>query len=227
MFELELVGRLAVAGLLASAIGLERELRQKHAGLRTHALVGLGAAVMIVVSEYGFQDVLQTGRVVLDPSRVAAQVVSGIGFIGGGLIFVRQASVRGLTTAASVWLAAGIGLAAGAGLYIVAAGASVLGLFVVEGFEQIERRLPRSNGLVSGLHVRYIDGGSTLHDITARCRQLKVEVAALSVAKSSADGVVEATLYLRRTASLTRIAEELAAMKSVVEVRPADADNVD
>jgi putative Mg2+ transporter-C (MgtC) family protein len=90
----ELITRLVVAVALAGALGLEREVRQKHAGLRTHALVGLGAALIVEVSAYGFSDVLVAGKVVVDPSRVAAQVVSGIGFIGAGLIFVRQEYVR-------------------------------------------------------------------------------------------------------------------------------------
>jgi hypothetical protein len=88
-------------------------MRQKSAGLRTHSLVGLGAALFVLVSTYGFFDVLDQDRVVLDPSRVAAQIVSGIGFIGGGLIFVRRDSVRGLTTAAGVWVTAAVGTVAG------------------------------------------------------------------------------------------------------------------
>jgi putative Mg2+ transporter-C (MgtC) family protein len=93
---------LGLAFGLSSLIGLEREWRQKSAGLRTHTLVGTGAALLVVVSKYGFSDVLGP-HVILDPSRVAAGIVSGIGFIGGGLIFVRGDAVRGLTTAAIVW----------------------------------------------------------------------------------------------------------------------------
>jgi len=97
-------------------IGLEREIRHKSAGLRTYTVVGTAAALFLLISKYGFTDVLIDGRVVLDPSRVAAQIVSGIGFIGAGLIFVGQDRVRGLTTAATVWLVTGIGMACGAGL---------------------------------------------------------------------------------------------------------------
>ncbi|MEY9932699.1 putative Mg2+ transporter-C (MgtC) family protein [Catenulispora sp. GP43] len=110
------VGELAVAFVLSSAIGLEREIRQKAAGLRTYTIVGLGAALFVLVSKYGFTDVLRPDLVVLDPSRVAAQIVSGLGFIGAGVIFMRRDSVRGLTTAAALWLTAGVGAAAGAGL---------------------------------------------------------------------------------------------------------------
>src|ERR1700743_1272390 len=103
--EWDLIWRLGLALLLSASIGLDRELRQKSAGLRTYTLVGLGSALFILISKYGFLDDLGTG-IALDPSRVAAQIVSGIGFIGAGLIFVRQDSVRGLTTAAGVWVQA-------------------------------------------------------------------------------------------------------------------------
>ncbi|MGH8205871.1 MAG: MgtC/SapB family protein, partial [Steroidobacteraceae bacterium] len=95
---------LGLAFLLSALIGIEREIRHKSAGLRTYTVVGFAAALIMLVSKYGFGDVLINNRVVLDPSRIAAQIVSGIGFIGGGLIFVRRDSVRGLTTAAIVWL---------------------------------------------------------------------------------------------------------------------------
>jgi putative Mg2+ transporter-C (MgtC) family protein len=112
---------LGLALLLSAAVGLEREIRQKNAGLRTHTLVGVGAALFMLISKYGFTDVLQPRLVVLDPSRVAAQIVTGVGFLGAGLIFVRRDSVRGLNTAASIWVTAAIGSAAGAGLPVLAA----------------------------------------------------------------------------------------------------------
>src|ERR1700691_4145790 len=111
---------LGLALLLSALIGLEREMRQKSAGLRTHTLVGVGAALFMLISKYGFNDVLEPGRVIVDPSRVAAQIVTGVGFLGAGLIFVRGGSVRGLTTAASIWVTAAIGASAGAGLPLLA-----------------------------------------------------------------------------------------------------------
>jgi putative Mg2+ transporter-C (MgtC) family protein len=93
------LGELTLALLLSSLIGLEREIRMKSAGLRTHTLVGVAAALLVLVSKYGFGDVIVQNQIVLDPSRIAAQIVSGIGFIGGGLIFVQRDVVRGLTTA--------------------------------------------------------------------------------------------------------------------------------
>jgi putative Mg2+ transporter-C (MgtC) family protein len=111
---------LGAAFLLSAAIGLEREIRQKSAGLRTYTIVGTTAALFLLISKYGFANVLADGLVVLNPSRVLAQIVSGIGFIGAGLIFVRGDRVKGLTTAATVWLVTGIGMACGAGLPLLA-----------------------------------------------------------------------------------------------------------
>src|SRR6201990_3766997 len=108
-----------LALVLSTAIGLEREAGAKAAGLRTHALVGLSAAIIMVISKYGFADLLGLDHIALDPSRIAAQIVSGIGFIGGGLIFVRRDAVRGLTTAATIWLVAAVGMACGAGLPVL------------------------------------------------------------------------------------------------------------
>src|SRR5205823_8081234 len=117
---------LALALLLSSLIGLERESRQKSAGLRTHTLVGVGSALFMEVSIHGFGALLGHDGVALDPSRVAAQVVSGIGFIGGGLIFVKKDAVRGLTTAATIWLTCAIGMACGGGLPLLAIGATAV-----------------------------------------------------------------------------------------------------
>jgi putative Mg2+ transporter-C (MgtC) family protein len=121
---------LGIAFILSAVIGLEREIRHKSAGLRTYTVVGTAAALFMLVSKYGFTDVLVSDRIVLDPSRVAAQIVSGIGFIGGGVIFVGQDRVKGLTTAATVWLVTGVGMACGAGLPWLALAATG-GYFIV------------------------------------------------------------------------------------------------
>ena len=140
--SLKQVIELGAAFLLSSLIGFEREARHKSAGLRTYTLVGTTAALFLLVSKYGFMDVLSTGRVVLDPSRVAAQIVTGIGFIGAGLVFVRGDSVRGLTTAATVWLVTGVGMACGAGLLLLALVVTVAYFVVTLIFPLIIRRLP-------------------------------------------------------------------------------------
>ena len=126
--------RIFVAAILGGIIGLEREYREKAAGFRTHFLVALGSALFMIVSAYGFEGALVTPEHRLDVSRIAAQVVSGIGFIGAGTIIFQKNAVRGLTTAAGVWVTAAIGLACGAGMYELATAATVLVLFGLEAF---------------------------------------------------------------------------------------------
>jgi putative Mg2+ transporter-C (MgtC) family protein len=160
------IGELALAFALSTLIGLEREWRQKSAGLRTHTLVGVGAALFMLVSKYGFGDVLVPGgRTVLDPSRIAAQVVSGIGFIGGGLIFVRGDIVRGLTTAAIVWVTAAVGMACGAGLALLACATTAGHFAVVLGYPAISSRLPASRPLGFAVRIVYEDGRGILRDV--------------------------------------------------------------
>ena len=156
---------LGVALVLSAAIGLERELRQKDAGLRTQTLVGVGAALFRLVSKYGVTDVLEANLIRLDPSRVAAQIVSGIGFIGAGLIFVRRDSVRGLTTAASIWVTAAVGTAAGGGLLVLAALTTGIYLVVTLVLPALRRRLPVATAGTSTLRVRYPDGHGILRQV--------------------------------------------------------------
>ena len=133
----DIVLRIVLAGILAGAIGLERELRSKEAGLRTHFLVGVGSALIMIVSQYGFADVLRYNNISLDPSRIAAQVVSGIGFLGAGTIIIERKIVRGLTTAAGIWVVAAIGLASGSGLYMIAILGTIAVLVGLEFFQRI------------------------------------------------------------------------------------------
>jgi putative Mg2+ transporter-C (MgtC) family protein len=161
------IGELAAALVLSAAIGLEREIRQKDAGLRTHTLVGLGAALFMLISKYGFTDVLEPRLVMLDPSRVAAQIVTGIGFLGAGLIFVHRNSVRGLTTAAAVWVTAAIGAAAGAGLVVLAAVSTGAYLLVTLAFTMARRFLPAATS-GAALRIRYQIGRGTLREVINR-----------------------------------------------------------
>ena len=125
--------RLVVAGLLGTVVGIEREWRVKEAGFRTHFLVSLGSALFMIISQWGFEEFLAAhDGLRLDPSRVAAQVVSGIGFIGAGAIIFHRQIVRGLTTAASLWAISGVGMATGAGMYGVAIAATILTLVGLE-----------------------------------------------------------------------------------------------
>lgn len=137
----DFVWRLVLAALFGTIIGLDREYREKEAGFRTHFLVSLGSALMMIVSQYGFSEILTHDGVSLDPSRIAAQVVSGIGFIGAGTFIFNHQIVRGLTTAASLWATAGIGLTAGAGMSWLALAATILTLVALEGLSLVFRSL--------------------------------------------------------------------------------------
>jgi putative Mg2+ transporter-C (MgtC) family protein len=221
--EWDLLWRLAVALALSSAIGLEREMRQKSAGLRTYSLVGLGAALFVLVSTYGFSDVLDQDHVVLDPSRVAAQIVSGIGFIGGGLIFVRRDSVRGLTTAAGIWVTAAVGTAAGAGLAILATATTAAYFLVAYGFPGLVQRVPRSRWASQSVRLTYLDGHGILRDALALCTAAGFAVADLAVHHlGDRDDAVAVQLELRGPGSLTGLASELGALDGVLAVSGED-----
>jgi putative Mg2+ transporter-C (MgtC) family protein len=169
------LAELTLAFALSALVGLEREIRQKSAGLRTHTLVGVSAALFMLVSKYGFMNILENGRVVLDPSRVAAQVVSGIGFIGGGIIFMRR-DVRGLTTAASIWLTAALGMACGAGLPVLAVATTGGYLVIMLIFPKLVRRLPRSRRRATEIYITYEDGRELLRTVLIKCTGLHFAV---------------------------------------------------
>lgn len=166
---------IGVALVLSAAIGLERELRYRDAGLRTQTIVGVASALFTLVSKYGFGDIIGDD-VILDPSRVAAQIVSGIGFLGAGLIFVRRNVVRGLTTAATVWLTAAVGAAAGAGLPLLAVIVTASHFLVVYGLSPLARKLPDSRFSSKQVRVDYEVGTGVLGRVLERCTALNFVV---------------------------------------------------
>ena len=150
--ELQHLISVMVAVVLGFAIGYERKLRFKEAGIRTHTIVCAGSALIMVVSKYGFGDSAEA-----DASRVAAQIVSGIGFLGAGIIIYRKHEIHGLTTAAGVWATSGVGMAAGAGLYIVAAGATVI-LIAVQCLFHMNCKLFRTKKYFQ-IKICFLNGG--------------------------------------------------------------------
>lgn len=138
----EFILRIAIAGVLGAAVGLERELRAKEAGTRTHFLVAMGSALFTILSQYGFDEslIIYSSFASFDPSRIAAQVVTGIGFIGAGTIIFQKHVVKGLTTAAGLWATAAIGMTAATGLYALAIGSTVLVLCCLEVFSFVVNR---------------------------------------------------------------------------------------
>jgi putative Mg2+ transporter-C (MgtC) family protein len=142
MSEWEGLLRLAAAAAIGGAIGFEREMLDKAAGLRTHMLVCLGAAMFMVVSlllTYEFADGPLVARV--DPTRIGSTIVTGVGFLGGGIIFKSEGGVRGLTTAAGLWVAAAIGMAVGAGFYVTGVGGGILTVIILTVVRRAERRM--------------------------------------------------------------------------------------
>jgi putative Mg2+ transporter-C (MgtC) family protein len=136
----EILIRLSLASLFGALIGLERERKDWTAGLRTHMMVCVGSCLTMMVSAFGFSDILGTEHVVLDPSRIAAQVISGIGFIGAGtILFLKQGTIRGLTTASGLWTVAAIGLATGSGLYFAAGTTTIVALIILWALQPLEQ----------------------------------------------------------------------------------------
>jgi putative Mg2+ transporter-C (MgtC) family protein len=238
---------LFLAFVLSALVGLEREIRQKSAGLRTYTLVGVSAALFMLISKYGFMDVLQNDRVIVDPSRVAAQIVSGIGFIGGGVIFMRRDVVRGLTTAASVWLTAALGMACGAGLPILAVATTVGHIIIMLVFPRLVRYLPRERRARTTLRISYQERPDLLRSILVACTQLRFAIDNVEVERgtgSAADreamldladlegtdlerplrDVVERRMQVRGKRPISNLIARLAEIQRVVRVGSVDED---
>jgi putative Mg2+ transporter-C (MgtC) family protein len=214
------ISELLLAFALSSLIGMERHLRGKKAGLRTQAIVGTASALFMLVSKYGFDSVLGE-HVTVDPSRVAAQVVSGVGFLGAGLILTHRGTVRGLTTAASVWETSAIGMAAGAGLWLLALVVTVLHFAVAYGFTPISRHLP--GGLVAHetIVVTYPDGHGTLREVLQ-----SITTAGWAIHESSPhrfhDGTVGVELEVSGSKELSDLLARLSGIESVITVSVSD-----
>jgi putative Mg2+ transporter-C (MgtC) family protein len=212
--------RLGAAAVLGGSIGLERERVESAAGLRTHAVVALGATLFMLVSMFGFSNAGVAPNVVLDPSRVAAQIVTGIGFLGAGVIIFRKEILRGLTTAASVWLVAAIGMAVGGGLYLAAIGTTVLGLAILAVMKPLEQRLAAGRRLYVISLV--IDRRRlSLEDVRELLLASGARLERMDARLSNEPGKTRIDAVLREPSSNQTIAlvEQLAAREGVREVR--------
>jgi putative Mg2+ transporter-C (MgtC) family protein len=209
---------LLAAFALTTLIGLERTIQGKSAGLRTQTIVGTSSALIMLISKFGFDNVVHPGSVVLDPSRVAAQIVSGIGFLGAGIIITRRGAVHGLTTAAAVWESAAIGMAAGAGMLLLATTVVALHFVSALAFNGVERQLTaRMRGTVR-LHIIYEDGQGVLRRLLKLCGQREWHLFELEgAAHDVADGHVAVTLTLSG-AKIAGAAELFSGVDGVVAV---------
>lgn len=215
---------LLLAFILSAIIGLERARRLKSAGLRTHALVGLGSALFTIVSAYGFHGLIGEG-VGLDPSRIAAQIVSGVGFLGAGVIFVRGNTVTGLTTAATIWVTAAVGMACGAGLPIPAIMTTAIHLLVVRVFGRLGGS-GRSRQATLVARVVYKKDRGALREVLAAATALgytaALESARTATTKNGREVVHTVLTFSGGGRDPQPLLRGLAEIRGVLSVRPGD-----
>jgi putative Mg2+ transporter-C (MgtC) family protein len=216
----EVLGRLALAAALGGAIGFERELRDHEAGFRTHLLVCVGSAAFTLVSAYGFRD-FNYGRntgFTLDPTRIAAQIVTGIGFLGAGAIIRQGISIRGLTTAATLWVVAALGLAAGAGDYSVAILGTALVLFSLYPLRVVTRRMiTRVRPDKGRLYVELSSGGSA-SELLGVLEQHKISIRSFEIEPAGDGRVVEVDATLPAIAGTAAVLDDINALAHVQRV---------
>lgn len=182
--------RMFVAGICGFIIGFERKNRAKGAGIRTHFMVAMAAALMMIVSMYSFNDpIFPEGVKVADPTRIAAQIVSGVGFLGAGMIFVHKNTISGLTTAAGIWATAGIGMAIGAGMYIIGITATLLVLFaqIILHMDRNWLKMPK----ISVLRVKGVKEKAFQQKTKEKLKQIHVTVGDISIKKSTETGTTD------------------------------------
>jgi putative Mg2+ transporter-C (MgtC) family protein len=216
--EVDLVLKIVVAAMVGGVIGLEREVGGHEPGIRTHALVAVGAALFTVAGAYGFGDV--RGIASGDPARVAAQVATGVGFIGAGAILRSGGTVRGLTTAATLWVSAAVGVAAGAGIYLPLGAAAALTLAVLVGLRAVTSRLlARWGGVHRRVRIEYERGHGTIGPLMRQLSELRCRVGELHVEDD--DDHCVANTGIRRVTIFVQVHDEgqLTAAISALERR--------
>lgn len=198
--ELEFVIRLLLACLCGSIVGWERSHRRKEAGIRTHIIVALGAAMMMIVSKYAFFDVISYRNINVDASRIAANVITGISFLGAGVIFVKGITIRGLTTAAGIWTTAGVGLAIGAGLYIVGIVTTVLVLIIQIVLHEFLQKLDDPIYEIISVTYHSIPNGLDLLKQELKVRNITIQNIKM---EKNADETVTVTLQVSKKSGVT------------------------
>jgi len=195
--------RMLIACICGIFIGFERSRRQKDAGIRTHMIVALGAALAMIVSKYGFFDLLQFEGLRADASRIASNVITGVGFLGAGVIFVRDVSIKGLTTAAGIWTTASVGLAIGAGMYTVGIGATVVMIIFQLGFHRFFRRLENT---INEFTVVIRDNPDSVKNFRTTLEENKVLIEKCKMSRNSDSTVtLDITIKKARTTSMNDV----------------------
>jgi putative Mg2+ transporter-C (MgtC) family protein len=216
--------RLALAAVLGGLIGVERELRERQAGLRTHLLVAVGSALFTIVGAYGFHDFLSSGESVVraDPTRIAAQIVTGIGFLGAGAIIRQGFSVRGLTTAATLWVVAAVGLAAGAGYYSAAVITTALVLIALYPLRIIAFRILRRFRVEDGRLLIELPTGTPPGAVIDEIEHAGARINSVEVSQEGDRRRLELDVVLPRDTPAPRLVARIADVENVAEVRWAD-----
>ncbi len=175
--------RIVIAAMCGMFVGFERNKRQKDAGIRTHMIVSIGAALMMIISKYGFTD-LAEGMRVTDGSRIASQIVSGVGFLGAGVIFVNhKQSIKGLTTAAGIWAVAGVGMAIGAGMYILGIASAII--IVVLQFVMHIFFTRFDNTATEEISIEFSESREYIDAFLKELEKEKIEVSDLRISKNA------------------------------------------
>ncbi len=199
-YDMEYMLRMVIAAVCGGIIGYERSRRRKEAGLRTHIIVAVGSALLMIVSKYGFMDVLEIPGMRVDAARIASNVITGISFLGAGVIFVREASIKGLTTAAGLWAMAGVGLAIGAGMYAVGIFATLL-IIVIQIFTH--KSLQKLDGPVYDMFsIVYKTEPDNLEELKQQLKQQNIRIHHIQMEKLE-DGGIKVKLEVSREHSIT------------------------
>lgn len=208
--------RMGLALVLGAFVGLERERGERAAGIRTHTLVALGSCLIMIVSAFGFSDILGTRAVALDPSRIAAQVVSGIGFLGAGTILMRKEIVKGLTTAAAIWVVAAIGLACGAGLLLEAIAATIFTLGVLIVLQPLRHRLHRTSTYYSIRIESAVAEASLIARIATICAHTGIKIENMQVQAGRNGDRVNIECHVSDPA---RLMQAVTSLRTILEVK--------
>jgi putative Mg2+ transporter-C (MgtC) family protein len=216
--------RLVVAGALGAAIGLERELREQDAGLRTHLLVSVGSALFTIVSAYGFHSFLTSGGAIVrtDPTRIAAQIVTGIGFLGAGAIIRQGLNVRGLTTAATLWLVAGVGMASGAGFYSAAVLGTAVALLTLGPLRFLAYRIIRRVRVERGMLLVQLAPGTSPGPLIDEVERLGGAIESLTIRHADERRQLRIEVELPPQAKPPAYVQALADLDDVLEVQWTD-----
>lgn len=192
--------RILIAALCGAMIGYERQNHMKNAGVRTHLIVAIASSLMMIVSKYGFGDILEQPGIELDPSRIAAGVVTAIGFLGAGIIFVHKQTVSGQTTAAGIWATVGIGMAVGAGMYLI--GILTAAFITVLQMLFHKRRSMQKNPVMEKIVLRVPQDSSKVPEYIAMLQEKHIEILSTTMERK-AGGSIEVKLYVRFPDSYT------------------------